>query len=54
MSRSFSTMTEMSQIDLAQVEQAASERDALMEDNVHLKEGNVTLCKQIAFLNDYS
>ena len=51
MSRSFSTMTEMSQSDLAQVQQAASERDTLMEDNVRLEE-NAALCKQIASLNE--
>ena len=39
MSQSFSTMTEMSRIDLAQVEQAASERDALMEENVRFEGG---------------
>lgn len=36
--------------DLAQVEQAASERDALMEEIVHLKEENATPYKQIASL----
>ena len=43
-------MTEMSQSDLAQVEQAASERDALMEESVCLKEENATLYNQIASL----
>ena len=43
-------MTEMSLSDLPQVEQAASEKDVLMEENARLKEENATLYKQIASL----
>ena len=45
-----STMTEMTQSDLAAIEQAASEKDVLSQENARLKEENASLHKQILSL----
>ena len=44
------SQTEMTQRDLTAIEQAASEKDVLLQENDHLKEENASLHKQISSL----